>query len=1304
MAKTEQTSLFINRHIFLLLIFTIACSSRVCAQNWESSYNTTYDLYANSDLSSAMEEGEKALALSSNGREKLYTLKLLSTICSDLGEYVKGISYSKQEVELCKVQNAPDSVYIGSLNNLATNYQGNQEYQPAISILNEMVDITQKSNDPADLSLNQYRSDLGYAYYASQNSDSAIYFLSEANKYLLSIDGGAEDYLFNQLTIGQAYYQLNDLVKSLSSFQELKIVLEDNELTSDQLYAETLEGIALIQYANGDYASAEISYEKASITYRDLGFEIEELEELNRQLSSVYLKTGSSVKSDSVRALLGETGSDDNLIINQMSLAYQSYSNGKFSESKSNLNKILVQLKTSDSDELILAEYILLSTRVNLALNIETSIDSVDNSIAIFSKENKKIKEAQAHWVKSRVLQANADYDGAITSLNASELLLKSVTGEDALRYNVFADLLNIHLQEHNQKLAKSEYQLALSSLSDQEYKSKLSYAYAVLLQVSGYNFEAKDVLIGLINGAKYPALLNYQQAIAKIYLDLDLTKKALSTFSNIDEYLKGSSQQNTVAYGENLAQLGRVNVVLGEYKIAEEYYLKGIEIIQSNKTDRQSSFASIYNSYAIFQQTLGSYDKAKSYYTKAKDFSEQDPGLQVDIIQNLATLSQSQGEYPEAIVLLEEALKKYELIYGANHPYYATALQNLANAYGKNGDQSKAMGLLEKAIAIDEKSGLANSISYVNKLHNLGVMLQDASEYDRATEVFQKVLVSRKNQLGDQHPDYVYSLYNMAVLKQRMNQNDEAKIYFEQVIEKYDFQVKNLFPFLSEEEQGKYYAKIKEAFSAYQDFAVEYSLVDPAINADLYNFQINHKAILLNSSKSMRQAIARSSDSQLIDLYDVWVGKKKQLAKYYNIPKEELIGSSISIDDLVNEANAIEKDLSVKSKEFNVETAGEDKNWQSIQKSLKEGEAAVEIIRLKKNIRNDSVWYAVMIVKPESNSPKMVVLKDGNKLEGKFFKLYINSIKFKVDDSISYSNYWQTIDSELKGVKKIHLSSDGIYNKINIGSIYNPLTRSFVLEELTTHNVTNTYEITVESKPMEFNNKFSIGLVGDPLFSQTGKVNQTIKPLPNTLVEINMIDSLASNQQISSIKLNGRGANEKNVKNMESPSVLHFATHGFFLSDKESSGDVYSVGNNPLMKSGLLLSGAGQYFFGDHLKVASSMDEEDNILTALEVLNMNLSNTELVVLSACETGLGEVKNGEGVYGLQRAFVIAGAKSVLMSLWKVDDLTTNELMVLYYQNLLAGINKFDALNMAQNTLKEKYNHPYYWGAFIISGI
>jgi CHAT domain-containing protein len=200
-----------------------------------------------------------------------------------------------------------------------------------------------------------------------------------------------------------------------------------------------------------------------------------------------------------------------------------------------------------------------------------------------------------------------------------------------------------------------------------------------------------------------------------------------------------------------------------------------------------------------------------------------------------------------------------------------------------------------------------------------------------------------------------------------------------------------------------------------------------------------------------------------------------------------------------------------------------------------------------------------------------------------------------------------------------------------------------------------------------------------------------------------------------------GAEALEARLKGRRSPRLLHLATHGFFLQDQQrdpqqdlrnlglaGSGLAFGGGpgrlsgplpENPLLRSGLALAGANTWLRHGALPP----EAEDGLLTAEDVAGMDLLDTELVVLSACETGLGEVQTGEGVFGLRRAFIVAGAKTLVMSLWKVPDEQTRELMVDFYARVLGGVGVADALREAQLALRQKYPDPYFWGAFICQG-
>lgn len=416
--------------------------------------------------------------------------------------------------------------------------------------------------------------------------------------------------------------------------------------------------------------------------------------------------------------------------------------------------------------------------------------------------------------------------------------------------------------------------------------------------------------------------------------------------------------------------------------------------------------------------------------------------------------------------------------------------------------------------------------------------------------------------------------------------------------------------------------------------------------------------------------------------------------------------------------------------------------------------------------VYSDEVYYAALIITSQTTDfPEMVLMRNGKEMETKFLANYRNAIKYKINENFSYTLFWKPIANKLQGVKKVYFSPDGVFNQISIYTLRNPASGNFTIDEMEIQVVTNTKDLVAfagtkakssgDSYLFGYPN-YNMGVIDSKVEKQGGSAadniteaakedrgvrgasrgvrgtrgneenqlesltrggalprgirgnllrymrsNQMLALLPGTKREVNLIDSLYGVKHSPVIKYLSNDALEDSIKIVNNPRTLHIATHGFFL-ESEEDGLQDNYVQNPLLRSGLILAGANSYISSGQISDQVAY-REDGILTAYEAMNLNLNNTELVVLSACETGLGEVKNGEGVYGLQRAFQVAGADAIIMSMWTVDDDATQELMTNFYEEWLSGKTKHDAFITAQKRLKDKWKSPYYWGAFIMVG-
>ena len=495
-----------------------------------------------------------------------------------------------------------------------------------------------------------------------------------------------------------------------------------------------------------------------------------------------------------------------------------------------------------------------------------------------------------------------------------------------------------------------------------------------------------------------------------------------------------------------------------------------------------------------------------------------------------------------------------------------------------------------------------------------------------------------------------------------------------------------------------------------------------PQLASQAYSNVLFTKSISLKGTQKRKEAFLKTNDAGITKLYEQWIEKKQQLIRqYFKTEDPSSIDTVTKINQqqlskLQEQVNQLENELVTKAKDFKKYLKITPTDWKEVRDKLQEGEAAIEMIRFNWKDQvyySDTAYYAAYIITKNSQHPEVVYLPDlAADLDNRFYKLYRNNIKLKTDDKESYNHFWKPIREKLKGVTKVYFSPDGIYHLINIASLKNPESKQFLLDEMEIHYTTSGTDIRQNSA--DNNNIHTASLFGRPAYKTGAPAttpvadsntrsfvrnfnNNNIPDLPGTEVEVMAIKNEMELQKVGVNFYLKEQASEDKVYQLHSPGVLHIATHGYWSPAGENATEGYRV-FNAMANSGLLLSGVVNYY-----SAKEYANTYDGILTAYEAQNLDLENTSLVILSACETSLGYLDAGEGVYGLQRAFRAAGASSIITSLWKVDDNATKDFMIIFYQHYLKTKDKSAAYIMAQKTIKEKYIHPYFWGAFVMVG-
>ncbi len=844
-----------------------------------------------------------------------------------------------------------------------------------------------------------------------------------------------------------------------------------------------------------------------------------------------------------------------------------------------------------------------------------------------------------------------------------------------ATKYNQLGDsfkiLVNVNILEGEYKDARKNLNRALEILEIDDLSSSEHVNFATLSMHYGYYDEVEYDLNEAVRGTKslFGTESRFLIPIYNKYIELYLMQ---GNFRLVDKYCNYSLEISKRVYGEKSIQFSEALILQGKY-----------------------------------YTEIGNYEKAVSNYLQALEIQNKDyPSENIHIANTLQLLALSdyklhknkQTEY-----LLRKSKKIVAIKAGKQNNYYADILYNMAAFYIETNKLDKAHSYIDEATKIWQNYDLKlkKSEKYAKLKSLSGLLNFRQRNYKRAERDY---LASEKfyvNTFGETHPKSLHVKSQLAKIYYLQGAIDESINTIRETTKEYLKYIKN-FNFLSEKERTAYWNVIKDDFEFFKSVAFDHYTDKPELCGDVYNDLLITKGLLLNSAKQLRHAISSSSDPVIKEDFENWQDKRQELVNLqFSQRKDNKSERERQIKVLTKEVEQLEKNLNA-FEGFN-QNKNRKRSWQDVRDALKHNEYAIEITRYRyfNHDFSDSVIYAALIIDRKTlNHPRLVLFPDGKMMETKHYSYYNNTAKNNIENKKSHDVFWKPIENKLKRNCKVYLSSEGIYTQINLEIL--PKNGQYVFDKFTIIPVTNTADILIRKKHNNTDN--SIAVFADVSFYARYSVasRRDIQSLAGTIKEGRFIKNIASKKGWKADLFTKLEASEEKLKSLENPGMLHIASHGYFKETKKNqtkSELVYSgttLTEDPMLNSGILLKGSGDYF------ETGKFIGDDGILTAKEASNLHLKNT-FVVLSACETGKGKIEIGEGVLGLQRSFMVAGARKIIMSLFRVSDKITTEFMQLFYTHYLGGKSDRESFNLAKMEIRKKFKSPIYWGAFVMIG-
>jgi CHAT domain-containing protein/tetratricopeptide (TPR) repeat protein len=729
--------------------------------------------------------------------------------------------------------------------------------------------------------------------------------------------------------------------------------------------------------------------------------------------------------------------------------------------------------------------------------------------------------------------------------------------------------------------------------------------------------------------------------------------------------------------------------------------------------------------------------------------------------LNNLGSLLREMGDLAEARPRLEHALAIRERKLGPDHPDTAQSLTNLGALDEAVGSLAEARSCYERALTIDRRALGEDHPLTASSLNNLGVLLKKTGDLAGARPYLELALASRRRVLGEDHPDTAQSLTNLGILLVALGQQGQALPLMRQAAFLDERLIGQVFAIGSERQRAAILAQTQDNLAAFLSLVWGYlSQSDETVRLAL-DLVLRRKALQAEAQAVQRDAVLGGRYPHLQETLRRWSALRLQIAR------KSLAGPGPEGPDAHRQQlevwntqrQRLEEELARQIPEMNLEQKLRAADRRAVALALPTATTLVEFVRFgvfnfkAVPARGERRWqparYLAFLLCPgDPDNVRMIDLGGAEPIDAliEVFRAGVGELPAarnmarrpapaspltpeQVGQQLR-SAVFDPLLAALGDCRRLLVSPDGGLTQLPFAVLPNSagglLLDAYQISCVNCGRDVLRFGTTSSMKPS------AAVVVTDPDFDLAASAparaatergdNHVSRDLPRDRLHFGRLAGTRAEGEVlasllgvpcwqDSAALEGRLKRE-----CVSPRILHLATHGFFLQDQQDSdqqrrgrGALGPSGcegrlsgplpENPLLRSGLALAGANTWLRGG----TPPEEAEDGLLTAEDVSGLDLLATELVVLSACETGLGEVRTGEGVFGLQRAFTLAGARTLVMSLWSVPDEATRELMEDFYKRILAGEGRADALRNAQLALRKKYPDPYFWGAFICQG-